>query len=117
MTAARKIAIASLLLGLVAGCRWPWEPESVLIQGTVRNRDGSRAVRAKVELGDRNWVLTDWAGRYSLNSSSAPGDTITVDASDLWGEMCGETHAGYATVTLRKSSMIVNLVLNHAIPI
>jgi hypothetical protein len=117
MTIARRVALVVLVLLLPVGCRWPWEPESVLVRGTIRYVGGARAVAVKVALENGASTFTDWAGRYALVAYNAPGDTIHVVAYELCPEACFGWQAGGATVIVRRSELVVNIVLNERVDI
>lgn len=105
------------MLALAAGCRWPWEPEAVLVRGTVRYPNGARATVARVEIVDDGSTSTDWAGRYTLLAKRAPGDTVTVVAYDFCLGTCTGTRSGSARIVLRQSPTTVNIVLTNENPI
>jgi hypothetical protein len=117
MRNSRRAFLALLLLGLGAGCRWPWEPESVPIRGYVRYPNGERAVAVKVGIGDRVSTFTDWSGEYSFLSTGNPGDTVTVFASEPCRGECSETRSGGSRVVLRRGKMVVDIVLDRLSPI
>ncbi len=117
MGVGRSIVVALVMLVLAAGCRWPWEPEAVLVRGTVRYPDGTRAVVARVEVASDGATFTDWEGRYTLLVKAGAADTVTIVAYDFCRGACTETRAGSARVALRGSPMTVNIVLDEANPI
>ena len=106
-----------MLVGLGGGCRWPWEPEVGPITGTVRYPDGARANVAFVRMDSQAETYTDWTGRYKLLAQGSVGDSVTVYAWDFCRAPCGETHYGYAKAVLRRSAVVVDIVMDHASPI
>jgi len=69
----RVAIIAGLMaMGIVAGCRWPWEPEVGTVTGVVRYRGWARANVAFVGITGTGSSYTDWTGHYSV-AAPPPG--------------------------------------------
>lgn len=112
-----RLALALAALGLVAGCRWPWEPESPVISGEVRYANGHRANLAEVSIPHDTATFTDWGGRYTLQSGGGEGDTVLVYARDFCRGACASTTWGVTRVVLHGQRMVVNIVLDKDDPI
>jgi hypothetical protein len=102
-----------LLLGVGAGCRWPWEPEAGPIIGTVSYPDGARASVAFISVYGQRMTYTDWSGHYKLLIQGSVGDSVIVYASDFCRGSCGETHYGFTKAVLRRSPQVVDIVMDH----
>ncbi len=109
-----------LLMVPVAGCRWPLAPEIGSIHGTVRFWDGTRANLGYVSIRrNRTWERTsfgriDYTGRYALFPGGVVGDTVIVDAWDYCTGTCGSTNWGFVKIVLRRSPVVVDIVMNLA---
>ena len=102
------------LVLLVPGCRWPWESEVGSITGTVRYPEGARANVAFVYAYGQPRTYTDWNGQYRLVVQGSVNDTVTVVAYDFCRGGCTATSYGFTKVVLRRSPMVVDIVMDQA---
>lgn len=104
---------AGLLLG-ASGCRWPWQPETGLVVGTVRYPDRSPVPMARVQVRGGPITWTNAMGEYRLLLPSG-GRIDTLDAWDGYnpGVVYAETSAGSAFVQVRRRTQRVDIVLDQ----
>jgi hypothetical protein len=110
--------IFALAIGLLAlGCQEATQPRVAKIEGTVRYPDGSVVYKAKVDVDGGGSTFTDRSGHYEL-ATKGVGTTATLFAQDGFdGGAYAMIHFGRVQVTVTKSMVTQDIVLDQATPI
>jgi Carboxypeptidase regulatory-like domain len=118
LRAALGLLLLLSVLATEAGCRWPWEPRSGPIVGSVRYPDGSPVWGARVIVVGGDTTFTGETGRFWL-PVPAGAETVTVSAHDGWQPNTAWTATRYGSVRLvvRPEVLITRIVLDHSTPI